>query len=132
MGEVGGPGGLVGLDRVPSVLGGHLLGLLFRAAVPNSPGAAADDHLGFEDLGVVRPAVGDPINGQLVEGLGTELLKARLVVVVAGPFGRLPQPFLEEPENYGVGYGVTRVQVYRPDQCFHRVGKNRGLQPSAR
>src|SRR6476620_4891571 len=91
VGPLGSVGPLGPLQAQPAPRGARrrLLGLLLRSALTPAPRFATDQHGGEEPLGVIRAFVGDLVARQLLEPLRGELLQARLVVVTAGPAGRV-------------------------------------------
>ena len=79
---------------------------------------------------MVGPAVGYPVHGELVVGLGAQLLEPGLVVFVTGALGRLTQAFAQQFEHDGVDGAVAGIEVDGPDQGFHGVGQDRKLRPA--
>src|SRR3954470_20789448 len=78
-----------GRQRPPRLLGGGLLGLLLRPALARAARFFVDEDRGEESLGVVGALLAHLVMRQGVQALGRQLLQPGLVVLAAGPGGRL-------------------------------------------
>src|SRR5262245_13898233 len=110
----------------------RLLRVLLRPALTGAPRLTAQQHGGEEVLRVVGPFVAHLITGELVEGLGGQLLQAGLVVVTSGARRALDDPRLEQAQHELAGGVPPAVEVHGGDDGFHGVGEDGRLVAAAR
>src|SRR2546425_4794169 len=77
----------------------RLLRLLLRPPLARAPRLAAQQHRREESLRMVRPLVSHLVTGELLEGLGGELLQAGLVVVPPRPPRALADARVEQSQH---------------------------------